>query len=352
MSETKECSRCRETKPTSEFYWRNRERAGRKSCWSSYCKRCECDYHKRVIVETKGKADLPREIEAEKECRSCRVVKPASEFWERRQYRKIRLAYDCKDCGRAKAKRWREENRDKALARARRYHRELRARASLVKENTPNVDLLRRVLVEQPRDLASEDARAAYFRGFVAGAKRSGYESERFEKLKDLCHRIASEMSKWGKAGHFQSYEDNLGVAYEGLLHFIRKRKEYESDEHERKTAAMAIRNAIRDYARLEGPIKRAGNARYEQTIIPTDGDGEPVVVQASPDELWRDDGLRDSLDQLDLDPRSRAILEGLAAGVTYRELGERFGITESRACQVAAEIRERHGERLLAALT
>lgn len=249
------------------------------------------------------------------------------------------------------------EGAQKHRDRVREYRRRilLKSRGLVLDRDDPELlDAVRRAMVEAPPVLETEEQRVAYFIGYVAGAKRTGYESERFEKLKDLCHRIAAEMSKWGKAGHFQSYEDNLGVAYEGLLAFIRKRKKYENDEHERRTAAMAIRSAIMDYARVEGPIKRdaSGTPRYERALIPVDADGEIVSPPASPEEPWRDEGLKDSLDQIDLDPRSRAILEGLAAGVTYRELGDRFGITESRACGIMAEIRERHGERLLAVLS
>ncbi len=350
MSETRICSRCRETKPTTEFYWKARK-PPRKSCWGSWCKVCESA--RRVSKNPRPVAQPP-----EKLCSRCNTVKPIEKFHRRRgRSGEWGRTSDCAACRVKRCTELRKtpEGAQKHRERVKEYRRRilLKSRGLILDRKDPALlDAVRRAMVEAPPSLDTEEKRVAYFIGFVAGAKRSGYESERFEKLKDLCHRIASEMSKWGKAGHFQSYEDNLGVAYEGLLAFIRKRKEYESDEHERRTAAMAIRNAIRDYARLEGPIKRAGNARYEQTIIPTDGDGEPVVVQASPDELWRDDGLRDSLDQLDLDPRSRAILEGLAAGVTYRELGERFGITESRACQIGAQIRERYGERLLAALS
>lgn len=292
-------------------------------------------------------------------CPVCKQETPP----ERIQYTKRRgeiKPKSCKPCNVQRMTEWKEKNRPKWRA-AQRAHQKRRARRAVLYREVVEkqsaslpLDAMRRMLVDVPPELATEAEAAAYFRGFVAGAKRTGYESERFEKLKDLCHRIATEMSKWGKAGHFQSYEDNLGVAYEGLLAFIRKRTEYETDEHERRTAAMAIRNSIRDYARMEGPIRRgkAGNPRYEQAQIPVDEDGEMFSPPTSPDEPWRDGGLKDSLDQLDLDPRSRAILEGLANGVTYRELGERFGITESRACGIAAEIRERHGERLLAALT
>ena len=287
-----------------------------------------------------------------KKCSDCGVEKPLSDFPKTSGGRWLRG--HCRPCGTKRVESWYKKNPERLKEHRKSTRASLRARTIPAKVDPKSADVVRRMLVDVPPELGTEAEAAAYFRGFVAGAKRTGYESERFEKLKDLCHRIASEMSKWGKAGHFQEYEDNLGVAYEGLLAFIRKRKTYDDDEHERRTAAMAIRSAIMDYARMEGPIKRnaSGTPRYEQALIAVDEDGEMVSPPASPDEPWRDGGLKDSLDKLDLDPRSRAILEGLAGGETYREIGARFGLSESRTYQVAKEIRERHGGRLLAALT
>jgi RNA polymerase sigma factor (sigma-70 family) len=347
--ETKTCARCKQEKPASEFRrFVRKDRPGPRLY--SYCRYCEGQRHK-LIREEARKNTQPGDLPSEKKCSKCCVVKPSSEFHARVQYKKWALMSICKACSAARRQEWKVKNRERDIQRRRNYYAAMRSSLKLLNvEGIENVDMLRKALIDSPRNLDTEDSRAAYFRGYAAGAARSKAESATFDKLQDLCHRIASELSKYGKAGNWQSYEDNVAVAYEGLLAFIRKRRRYESDEHMRKSAAKAIRHAIIDYTRAHGPYGRTGKKRggseYE---IPLGEDGEALIEPVAAEEASEE--LSDALDGLELDDRDRKILGLLSQGYTAEDAGKQLGISGSRVGQLMKELRESRGEALLAVL-
>lgn len=209
------------------------------------------------------------------------------------------------------------------------------------------VDILRRALVEHPPVLGSEAQMLAYFRGFVAGAQRSEHESERFERLKDLCHRIAAERSLIGRRGH-ADYEDNLSAAYEGLLVFLRGRRPFDDVPQERKIAALAIRNAVIDQLRSSGDFNRSGGRRHTEAVLSqyTDEAGKPAYDEpASQERPGADFDFLHDLGTLELPPRSQRILELLGAGYKLREVGEEVGLSEGRVCQIAKGVAKSHPE-------
>ena len=196
-------------------------------------------------------------------------------------------------------------------------------------------DILRRALVEHPPGLKSEKESVAYFRGFVAGAQRTERESERFLRLKDLCHRIAADYGQ-------KFYEDNVSAAYEGLLNFLRKRRRYTSLTEERKIAAVAIRHAIVDMTRVEGDFGRTGSRKNAGLVVSqlVDHEGRATYsAPASQDRSGEAIDWKDGLDSLRLPPRSQRILELLGTGYKLREVGEELGLTEGRVCQIAKGI-------------
>jgi RNA polymerase sigma factor (sigma-70 family) len=203
------------------------------------------------------------------------------------------------------------------------------------------LDAMRKSLVQHPPELQTEQESLAYFRGFMAGAKRTQDESERFERLKDLCHRIASERK-------FKLYEDGISVAYEGLLAFLRRRRAFESPAGERQAAAEAIRRAILDGLRAEGPRTRAGATRYTTDTVSqhADSDGSTSYLDpASQDSAGDDFDFLHDLGALELPPRSQRILELLGAGYKLREVGEAVGLTQSRVCQIVKDLARTHPE-------
>jgi hypothetical protein len=294
-------------------------------------------------------ASLPESFPESKVCSNCKVEKPRAEFHKRRSYTKWILKSECKACTRILTRAWCHKNPERTKDRAREYHRRMASNAKLAAKLTPEqLDVARRMLIDHPQDLANEEERAAYARGFMAGAKRTHEEGEHFERLKDLCHRVASEGKVWGHA-----YEDRLSAAYEGLLAFIRgsHRRDFNDVEHERKVAAKAIRYSLMDHARANGPRTRGGAQRYQPAVGHADEEFCPLEASAvAPQSALPSEAL----DLIDIEPRSRAILEGILDGRTYKEMGEKFGITESRACKLAKEVGQDHPElesMLLAAL-
>ncbi len=250
----------------------------------------------------------------------------------------------CKPCERKRCDEWRSAHPDAVKTYRRRTQAKVQAaRAIFATLPQQNVDVLRRVLAEAPSDLQGETEAAAYFRGYIAGAKRSGAESERFERLKDLAHRIAADFRR--EARTFVGYEDRLSFAYEGLLNFIRKRRPEGLDLiAERKLAAGAIRHAIMDALRREGEFGRSGvrNPSPEGFL----GLGEDAEMPSSLVLATQNSQDAPGADFYDLlagvsSGRSRAILEHLAKGETLKEAGAAFGVSESRASQLVREVRE-----------
>lgn len=300
-----------------------------------------------------------------KACTRCREVKPLERF-HRRTFKSGTKGYtsECKVCRVAlrqalsRTERGRENNRRNA----KKYYGKLRqwreASKLMIGRAPEGVDVLRRAIVDRPPEIRSEEGMAAYFRGFVAGAKRSAHESARFESLKDLIHRIAAEQSR---KVHALLYEDALSYAYAAALNYLRKATP-EDEAHFRKKAAVAIRNGIVDGVREHPTRMIIGKRRHlfsrrRQPVkfgnqFAVDDDGSTIEKHLASQDAPGDEIAPDLLSSVEgLKPRERVILEWLAQGLTQKEVGERLGLTETRICQIVRRVRERHGEKLLAAL-
>lgn len=282
---------------------------------------------------------------ATRRCSKCGEVKPISGFHrrvDRRPGRRPGFQSVCKPCSLSAAHAWNREHREKRNAAKRAREKRQRLAAATTKASGAHLDVMRRALAEHPPELVTETESLAYFRGFIAGAKRSGEEGLRFERLKDLCHRIAAE----GK--YVKHYEERLSAAYEALLSFIRKRRSFADVEQERKIAARAIRFGIIDWLRLEegtrnrtGMVRRTGVMLSDVEIADMKADAlHPAVNDGTPAEI-------ESIIEMSprLSERERRVLRALALGKNLREVGEELGLTESRACQIVKEIREGHPE-------
>jgi hypothetical protein len=264
----------------------------------------------------------------------------------------------CAACRNEKRKRYRSspEGRRHETERGNEYRRRLTAQAKLFpKVEGLDLDLLRRALVERPDELSSEEEAVAYYRGFLAGHARMGGESARFDRLKDLVHRIVSEATR-DAIGKFIGYEALISHAYEGLLDFIRNRQVViENQDHERKLAAQSIRWAVKTAKRSEGPYRRSagrnkGVVRYafpeswlrtprenvEQMPMPTESVPAREDHEAASADLWSE--VRRRLSELEGGERLAKILWMRAQGLPLRQAGEELGISESRVCQIVVD--------------
>lgn len=230
-----------------------------------------------------------------------------------------------------------------ACANQKRHLDRLRAKAKasdLIQADPAQADVLRRVLVEEPPKLDSEEATLAYFRGFVAGAKRSSEEGQRFERLKDLCHRIAAD--------HGRHYEERVSAAYEALLSFLRRShwRTYESVEAERKEAAAAIRSGIIDRLRQTGERTRGGAIRYPRTTLTDLEKPDTHSDVLHPVSVDSRDELEDILKAVpEMSEREREAVRWLARGFNLKEIGTGLGVTESAVCRMVQRIGEKHPE-------
>lgn len=215
-----------------------------------------------------------------------------------------------------------------------------------------DLDVLRRALVDSPETLESEAEAAAYFRGFIAGTRRRGEESARIERLQDLVHRIAAEQTVSSR-GKFVGYETFLSHAYEALLDFVRNRNLKIVDlEHERRQAAQAIRWRMKEVWRSEAQERKtSGRNSGKQRLPVPEGllgqrEGMPspsetlaartdVAVEQA--DLWEEIRRRIAANSSG-DERVGEIVWMRAEGHTFREIGERFGVSEARACQILSE--------------
>jgi len=308
-------------------------------------------------------ATLPVTQPAEKVCPGCKIAKPLDLFQFQLVRGRHRPTY-CKACKVIQSTLWRKRNPEKHKA-IQKAHCQRRARRAVLyrqlhekheKHSLAELDALRKMLVGRPPELSSETELLAYFRGFMSGAKRTADESERFERLKDLCHRIPAERAMTRtRAFTRREYEDDLSAAYEGLLNFIRKKGHFSSHEsgylsleHERKMAAMAIRYAIKDAGRAEGPKTRHGERRFEPRTLSqlVRDDGSPSNIEPAAQESHQDEvQLRVDLGAIQIPPRSRLILERLAQGYDTPTIGRELGLSMSRVCQVISDMRRKHPE-------
>ena len=264
----------------------------------------------------------------------------------------------CKECIGKRRVEWGVRNLDKIRVYQRRTsqrRRELSIHtAALMKSGrTWNkiVDAYRRTMAENPPELSSEEARLAYFRGYVAGSANSSTESAFIETHKDLAFRIASEFGR--KMTTVISYEEAVSAAYRKLLELARKAK-----SPDRSVIAAAIRHGIVDEARSLGNRRGGKRGTGPEVRLSTDisnaelGTDFSASIPSCHDgaEAISDDALANLIDN-GLSDREAHVLKMLSMGHTLREIGGSLGVTESRACGIVREIRERHGDALLGLL-
>lgn len=226
-------------------------------------------------------------------------------------------------------------------------NRKMRAKRRVTRHLTPEqMDAMRRALLDAPPTIASEDGLLAYYRGFVAGAKRSGDESERFERYQDIAFRVAAELDRktrrWDPSNRL-SYEDMVSVGYEAVLEILRKQR-----EPARSMVAQTIRSRIVDEARRRfGSASRAGGRRMLITGAFEDEEGptgllEGLAAQEGQDVdqamLW--ERIQGLLEGAPVDGRLGAILRARLDGKKLWEVGEELGLTESRVSQLLSEAR------------
>ncbi len=226
-------------------------------------------------------------------------------------------------------------------------NRKARAKRRITRHlSADQMDAMRRALIDEPPAIASEDGLLAYYRGFVAGAKRSQEESERFGRYQDIAFRVAAELDRktrrWDPSNRL-TYEDMVSVGYEAVLEILRKAK-----DPERSMVAQTIRGRIIDEARRRfGSASRAGGPARLVTGALEGEDGptgllEGLAAQGSLEVdqrvLWeRVQGL---LEGAPVDGRLGLVLRGRLDGKKLWEIGEELGLTESRVSQILKEAR------------
>ena len=291
-------------------------------------------------------------------CSDCGEEKPYTSEHFRSGATKGTLRKLCRPCDVRRACEWRKRNPEKAREQRRLRQKRLRDRARAVMPDTAqgafrallgqailqdglSADALRRMMVEHPLPPDTEGERLAFYRGFLIGRERKEREEERFKEYQDLAYRIASELDrKYRGVPDRLSYEDLISHAYEAVLEIIRKKR-----APERSEVASCIRNRIKDAYRVQ--FGREGfqtvekrNTRGKQYVDVFDGEETWVAEnQAAP----RADGSEELLESVRLkaaqkfgsDHRFLEMLELRFQGLTYKEIGERFGLTESRTCQL-----------------
>lgn len=252
----------------------------------------------------------------------------------------------CRLCARGYMNAWRSSNvervqrhRKDTYERRRDAHRAMRK----IGADPAALDAVRRALVERPPVIEDDSAAVAYFRGFLAGAGRAQSEAQDVEELKDLVFRIAAEedsrMRSWLPERRL-SYEDMVSIGYEALLECLRKKRK------DRGLVATAIRRRFQDEARERFGRGGHGTEKKRDTLGRSnydDEEGETRLRHLSDttrDEAEDNEYVESLLGRLS-DPRTREIVRRRADGETFREIGETFGITESRACQLFGIARE-----------
>ena len=117
--------------------------------------------------------------------------------------------------------------------------------------------------------------------------------------------------------------------------------------EHERKTAAMAIRSSILDSARADGPFRKDGKSqRYETVMLSqfVDVDGKPTLEassvaddEAASNDLWKEleAAIHEAQRGEHLHDEFHRIAFLRLQGHTHQEIGEQIGLTESRIAAI-----------------
>lgn len=113
----KTCSKCKATKPSSEFY-NEPKRPDGKCPW---CKRCKNDQPSKKRARERENI---RQNTLSKKCSTCQEVKPASEFFSNTR-RQDGLATNCKTCSAESVRRWSARNKQYKAAYRKRYYADL-----------------------------------------------------------------------------------------------------------------------------------------------------------------------------------------------------------------------------------
>lgn len=117
----KRCTRCKKTKPLSEFYNSKKEKYGK----TSWCKVCSLDHQRewRAKNNDKVRAQSKRAYYAHREDNIKRVMKWASENPEKHNKWIDDWHKAHREKGLKSAKKWRENNKDKERAKTRRWRK-------------------------------------------------------------------------------------------------------------------------------------------------------------------------------------------------------------------------------------
>lgn len=204
------------------------------------------------------------------------------------------------------------------------------------------IDAARKAMAEDPPGITTEGEHLAYYRGFLAGSRRTRDESERFQKYQDIAFRVAAELdAKWRglSADRRLSYEDLVSIGYEAVLEVLRKKT-----EPPRAVVAQAIRRRIVDNIREVAGKQGQKIIRTMSAVMGDEGEAELAVLMpaavdpdASRNDLW---GEIEARCESAPDPRLELILKGRSEGRTLAELGVTLGVSEARVCQLVTENR------------
>jgi hypothetical protein len=107
--DTKRCPRCETAKPVSEYHRNRRNSDG----LTAYCKPCTVD----LAAEQRARAVAARKDTDTKHCTKCNAAKLVSEFHKDGRSRDGLCSY-CKECNKARVRKWAQDNPEKARAQA------------------------------------------------------------------------------------------------------------------------------------------------------------------------------------------------------------------------------------------
>jgi RNA polymerase sigma factor (sigma-70 family) len=315
------CKKCGHEGPQADFVFYSKEKARVRSC-----KACR-NQKARELYRGIRKPKEPYRLPSERECKLCHEVKPITEFY-RCGVAHIRR-HSCKVC---MALRQREDRKQNPARQA--YYSKRAA------EYRRNQRALVRKLLYRAGGCDTDAEKVAYVHGYMAGAQVKEAEAVKVEECSDLVYRIAKELG-WDKR---LSWDDLVQVGYTGLLEAIRR---YRPGKASLRTfAAKRIRGAIQDEIRARHP-SRMGSMRAGAPALEKAPDAllEGLVSggSVSPSDASSLLDVSDILQRIEerLGPRTGRLWKLLSEGHNQREIGEEFGVSESRVNQLMRETRE-----------